>query len=310
MRHPVRTAFLNLGRVFEIDATGKAAGELQFDIRDDSGPYRQKNNKVALDAINSGDYDTVVLRNTVDEGTVFVPISSNQIKSADPITYDDAGNVIPLSQRFQQESPDIRYSLGGPVKGIANENAAWETNPARVAENLRGSPQVLRTSDEQINEVLTRANELGVARENTRAEQAKRENQLDADVLGLRSGSKPSAEPSFSPVRVFLSTDTVNAAAGRNAAILANRLLQREAGSQDNAPQDILGGDFISTLAGKSKLVFTIQPRGNSAQAETYYVPGVGPVVVINSDAIAGYDFSNPSARAAVDGFLAEEIIH
>jgi hypothetical protein len=32
--------------------------------------------------------------------------------------------------------------------------------------------------------------------------------------------------------------------------------------------------------------------------------------VVINSDAIAGYDFSNPSARAAVDGFLAEEIIH
>ena len=30
-------------------------------------------------------------------------------KSADPITRDDSGNVIPLSQRFQQSSADIRY---------------------------------------------------------------------------------------------------------------------------------------------------------------------------------------------------------
>jgi len=34
-----------------------------------------------------------------------------QIKSADPVTYDDAGNVIPLSQRFQTTSPDIRFSI-------------------------------------------------------------------------------------------------------------------------------------------------------------------------------------------------------
>lgn len=36
----------------------------------------------------------------------------NQLKLNDPVTYDDAGNVIPLSQRFG-ESPDIRYSMGG-----------------------------------------------------------------------------------------------------------------------------------------------------------------------------------------------------
>lgn len=34
----------------------------------------------------------------------------NQIKSADPVTRDDAGNVIPLSARFRPSSPDIRYS--------------------------------------------------------------------------------------------------------------------------------------------------------------------------------------------------------
>lgn len=33
-----------------------------------------------------------------------------QIKSAEPITYDDQGNIIPPSQRFQPESTDIRYS--------------------------------------------------------------------------------------------------------------------------------------------------------------------------------------------------------
>ena len=33
----------------------------------------------------------------------------DQIKSADPITHDDEGNIIPLSQRFDSSSDDIRY---------------------------------------------------------------------------------------------------------------------------------------------------------------------------------------------------------
>jgi hypothetical protein len=36
--------------------------------------------------------------------------SPEQIKSADPVTRDNAGNVIPLSERFQPASPDIRFS--------------------------------------------------------------------------------------------------------------------------------------------------------------------------------------------------------
>lgn len=34
-----------------------------------------------------------------------------RIKLADPVTYDDDGNVIPLSERFNSENEDIRYSL-------------------------------------------------------------------------------------------------------------------------------------------------------------------------------------------------------
>lgn len=43
--------------------------------------------------------------------TVWIPFSSEQVKSAEPIVRDDAGNVIPLSERFNNSNSDIRYSL-------------------------------------------------------------------------------------------------------------------------------------------------------------------------------------------------------
>jgi hypothetical protein len=42
----------------------------------------------------------------------FVVFSPNNIKSADPVTYDASGNVIPLSQRFDATTADINYSIG------------------------------------------------------------------------------------------------------------------------------------------------------------------------------------------------------
>jgi hypothetical protein len=45
------------------------------------------------------------------KGASVVVWKPHQIKSADPITRDDAGNVIPLSQRFNPDSNDIRFSI-------------------------------------------------------------------------------------------------------------------------------------------------------------------------------------------------------
>ncbi len=42
---------------------------------------------------------------------VYIAFSPSQIKSADPVTYDDEGNVIPLSERFNEKTPDIRYAI-------------------------------------------------------------------------------------------------------------------------------------------------------------------------------------------------------
>ena len=44
--------------------------------------------------------------------------NSNQIKSAKAVTYDDAGNIIPLSKRDNFNISDIRYALA-PLFGIA-----------------------------------------------------------------------------------------------------------------------------------------------------------------------------------------------
>lgn len=66
-------------------------------------------------------------RHLDEEWVAFYP---EQIKSAEPITYDDEGNVIPLSERFDLENPDIRYSrsysLGVPYQGTKD----------RIARNL------------------------------------------------------------------------------------------------------------------------------------------------------------------------------
>lgn len=66
---------------------------------------------------NDLNYDGIVLDEggdlvngkPVSRGLSYVVRKSAQIKSADPVTYDDKGNVIPLSERFNSENNDIRY---------------------------------------------------------------------------------------------------------------------------------------------------------------------------------------------------------
>ena len=56
-------------------------------------------------------YDGVIVEQ--DGAAVGVVYNPSQIKSADPVTYDDSGNVIPLSERFNPENEDIRFSIIG-----------------------------------------------------------------------------------------------------------------------------------------------------------------------------------------------------
>lgn len=56
-----------------------------------------------------------------ENSTVYMFQDSWQAKSADPVTYDDEGNVIPLSERFDSANNDIRWSVGKSSKTELNE---------------------------------------------------------------------------------------------------------------------------------------------------------------------------------------------
>ena len=58
----------------------------------------------------SGEAMDEAMKNAV----VFFDPKAGTIKSLDPVTYDDAGNVIPLSQRFNPERDDIRFKRSVP----------------------------------------------------------------------------------------------------------------------------------------------------------------------------------------------------
>ena len=68
---------------------------------------------------NGKDYDAVILDEGGDlvngepvyRGESYVIRDSAQVKSADPVTYDDDGKIIPLSERFNPEKQDIRWSM-------------------------------------------------------------------------------------------------------------------------------------------------------------------------------------------------------
>ena len=78
-----------------------------------SSPYDPK----WIARMQSKGYDGIVWDGPSGMGQIVVAFDSSQIKKADPVTYDDQGNVIPLSQRFQSASRDIRYLPRKKIEG-------------------------------------------------------------------------------------------------------------------------------------------------------------------------------------------------
>lgn len=75
---------------------------------DDQTSYVQDYGDEITAALKRKGYDGAMQN---EGGTEIVAFYSSQIKSADPVTYDNNGNVIPLSERFNAENNDIRYSM-------------------------------------------------------------------------------------------------------------------------------------------------------------------------------------------------------
>lgn len=85
-----------------------------------------------------------------DGGYAMMPFESNLVKSADPVVYDDNGNVIPLSQRFNSSNDDVRFSdrdsnlydVMGENKFLKKQNEKLANDIARLKERLKLERQV------------------------------------------------------------------------------------------------------------------------------------------------------------------------
>lgn len=68
-------------------------------------------NDLPYDSIILDEGGDMVNGKPVSRGLSYVIRNPEQIKSADAVTYDDEGNAIPLSERFNMGKKDIRYAL-------------------------------------------------------------------------------------------------------------------------------------------------------------------------------------------------------
>ena len=71
------------------------------------------------------------------EDVIALVRDKNMLKSADPVTYDDNGNVIPLSQRFNTKKNDIRYAISDDeIANYANVFGEGEKADFDTSENV------------------------------------------------------------------------------------------------------------------------------------------------------------------------------
>ena len=70
------------------------------------------------DVLEQNGFDGIQYKNEYEgdrENFSYIALRPDDVKSADPVTYDDNGNIIPLSERFNTDNPDIRYSTAGDM---------------------------------------------------------------------------------------------------------------------------------------------------------------------------------------------------
>lgn len=92
-----------------------------------------------IEADGVGNYDGSV--------TDYIPVNADQIYSAEPVVYDDNGQVIPLSRRFENGNPDIRYKHDETGNG-SRTSQDIEAAVTKLAENLGEKVRIVRDVNE------------------------------------------------------------------------------------------------------------------------------------------------------------------
>lgn len=111
---------------------------------------------------SNGKYDGAIISNVdeygngiVDDGTGnyegtvtdYIPVRPEQVYSAELVVYDDNGQVIPLSRRFENGNPDIRYKHDETGNGSRTSQDV-EAAATKLAESLGVKVRIVRDVNE------------------------------------------------------------------------------------------------------------------------------------------------------------------
>lgn len=162
-----------------IDGKGSRWNEIESDVLPDAKAWSTR--EVAKYAKENG-YSGVTFKNVVDSGngasvapaTIYVFFDpQSQVKSADTVTYDKLGRVIPLSKRFNEDNSDIRYQRKNtevqtdptivPTNGIVQYNRKAVNKHKADLEKYytKGAAVDLNTLNERYDELLKIWDEIG-----------------------------------------------------------------------------------------------------------------------------------------------------
>lgn len=119
-----------------------------------SPPYHEDTQKVKkIRAARSRGKDGIVFEGMFDGGersNHYVVFDPARIKSAAPVTYDDNGNVIPLSERFNRKNEDIRYSLMEDAKYMADIDRIVSEATEKANDELKAAQAEVKNIRQQL----------------------------------------------------------------------------------------------------------------------------------------------------------------
>lgn len=109
--------------------------------------WEEKDDELSLRAkelingfISKNDYDGIIVEKDVGSygryTKTYIAFESAQMKSAEAVTYDDNGDVIPLSERFNIEQSDIRYSIPTDASTLLDKYESGEISREEYQEQL------------------------------------------------------------------------------------------------------------------------------------------------------------------------------
>jgi hypothetical protein len=145
-------AFLNVSNPIRVQDEGMAASNVLQQAREQgvvSGgemagfPYNKGDDverAYVAKVLEKNGFDGIVYENEYEgKGDSYIALKPSQIKLADPITKDDSGNVIPLSQRFKAASEDIRYmpQPDSAMPGAYSFSGGYRALPGKAKGSLR-----------------------------------------------------------------------------------------------------------------------------------------------------------------------------